>query len=316
VLAFGGRRPFCRTSVAFNLTSPQAFDTDASLFLFADPLRAAGLSDGRGRVPGAVRVRRGEQGTPPSVRIEARYERGRAQLLREARVGKMKKGIQSEGVGIYVSAGTARRGGALHGTAVADAWPQTNPLPDRLASRLPPPLSFDIEVTLPALSRLPAFVLESAAMDFFLFAPLPPSDPRAIIFADTLELEAGLRAAPGREPLFGRFEARAGDGSVVLGAPGVQSIGYALLRATSGDVVVRGPLRGPVIDIHTDNGAVRVAEGGEIAAWKRASLDSDNGAITIEKGGLVGAPELHATTGNGEISGAGMWQAVSRVSCQ
>ncbi|CEH12664.1 Domain of unknown function DUF4098 [Ceraceosorus bombacis] len=327
LFTYRGYPPYCRTSASFNLSIPDSFAGTASNFVYADPLRLSGMSDGRGRVPGRILVRRArdareeirhEDGTPLiGVRVEARYERGSPGLLRGVSVGKMLAGVWGQGVGIY-----------------------SLPLTHQLRNKFPPPLSFEIRVTLPSgPSALPALKLEAAAMDI------------DFMHLDELEYDANSRAEsastgsesdkPAQEEWFkavdtegiyyGRLQLSSGDGSVRIGSGGALAISHVHARATSGNIAVEGPLIAPAVELHSDNGIVRLGrkagwsassstrprrrrrgekakeESASIKVWKSAVLDTWNGAVVLEKGSAVQGPQLRGTSRNGRIEGEGVW---------
>lgn len=320
LFATQGTLPSCTTTTNFSVAIPTAFEGTASVFVYADPLRGAGLSNGRGRVPGAVRLRvdEAQQKGFVDIRVKARYERGRPDLLRGATVARV-TGSTHEGLGIYVSRHC--KCVAVETKLTLSLHPQTPVLSSAYLGRVAPPLSFDIEVVLPSAALIPSLRIHASAMDIWHMSNPPITDPHVRLFpfhnmgasGELVGSDANGGATKDNEPTFGVLKLSSGDGAIKVGPVGAKAVGGVKLRSTSGGIVVAGPVDTQALEVTSDNGKITMQSW--VKAWKDVKLITLNGDVNLAKGSEVMCETIEARSRNGNVGGQGVWATVSwRVS--
>lgn len=314
-----GVSTYCTRSAHFGLTIPhdaRSFRSSDQVFVFIDPQRGHGFSDGRGSVPATVEVRAdGQSETVVAAEIEARYEKELEPLLQRANVGLMAAGLRDRGIGIYT-------------------WPLPPHLQLVSTELYPYPLlSFRIILHVHPSSRVPTLRIDGSATDVGLFRSLSAEGrvnktPHAL---QRRELERGLEerlphvrlghavglaraqqreqrrqaaADPAAFPYFGIVKMTVGDGDLLVGGS-TRIMGRMWATTTDGKIDIADDSTISAIEMHMEAGSGGISIGKDVKmdaediVWIKSGADLSLGAGTVVAGTRVTAD---VTTPAGKIT--------------
>ncbi|CAO1617367.1 unnamed protein product [Parajaminaea phylloscopi] len=314
-----GLSTYCTRKAQFNLTIPaaaDAFNTSEKVFIFVDPIRPAGLSNGRGKVPATVEVREdGGSGAEVAVEIIAKYEKEVEPLLQRANVGLMAAGLADRGVGIYT-------------------WP----LPPHF-SMLPPHiypyplLSFHIIAHVSPQSRISTLNIDGAnvGVAFYRSVPSHPShsnkrgleDHPLLDIAPLRHLRFGHAIGQHRaeqaqkaqkraqdaasHAFYGNVRITVGQGDLSFGS-GLHAMGRVWAVTDDGSIDIGDDAAMTAFEVHLEakKGPIRVGKHTRIEAEDVVNmLSSSVGDVTIMDNAVVSATRLTIEARAGSVSAGG-----------